>query len=73
MSLLHQDSPEEADAIARGEELTKGSSHVVWASISAAVIVSAAIALYVIVEQKPPRAFYHRPAPALPEPSGLER
>lgn len=55
MSLLHQDS-EKLDDAALGEELTKGSSHLVWASVIAAVIVSAAIAFYVIVEQKPPAA-----------------
>jgi hypothetical protein len=54
MSLLHQDSPTEIDDAARGEAFTKGSSHVVWASIVAAVLVSAAIAAYVISGQKPP-------------------
>jgi hypothetical protein len=55
MSLLQQDSTELDDA-ARGEEFTKGSSHVVWASVIAAVLVTAAIAIYVIVGQKPPAA-----------------
>ena len=55
MSLLQQDSTELDDA-ARGEELTKGSSHVVIATIVAAVIVGAAIAIYVIAGQKPPVA-----------------
>jgi hypothetical protein len=55
MSLLQQDSNELDDA-ARGEELTKGSSHVVWASIIAAAVVSIGIALYVIAGQKPPAA-----------------
>jgi hypothetical protein len=55
MSLLQQDSPDLDDA-ARGEELTKGSSHVLWASILAGVIVSAGIAIYVITGQKPPAA-----------------
>ena len=55
MSLLRQDSQEIDDA-ARGEELTKGSSHVVWASIAAAVLVIIAIAAYVITGQKPPPA-----------------
>jgi hypothetical protein len=55
MSLLQQDSPELDDA-ARGEEFTKGSSHVVWASVVAAVVVTAAIALYVIHGEKPPAA-----------------
>jgi hypothetical protein len=56
MSLLHQDSPEEIDDAALGEELTKGSSHVVWASIIAAVLVTILIAVYVISGQKPPAA-----------------
>jgi hypothetical protein len=56
MSLLHQDSPEELDDAARGEELTKGSSHVVLATIAAAVLVTVVIALYVLLGQKPPAA-----------------
>ncbi len=44
------------DDAALGEELTKGSSHVVWATIAATVVVSVAIGTYVIVEQKPPAA-----------------
>jgi hypothetical protein len=55
MSLLQQDSPELDDA-ARGEEFTKGSSHVVLAGIVAAVLVTAGIAIYVIAGQKPPVA-----------------
>jgi hypothetical protein len=55
MSLLQQDSTKLDDA-ALGEEFTKGSSHVVWASAIAAVLVTAAIAIYVIVGQKPPAA-----------------
>jgi hypothetical protein len=56
MSLLHQESPEEVDDTARGEEFTKGSSHVVWASIIAFVLVTIAVAGYVIAGQKPPVA-----------------
>jgi len=56
MSLLHQDKPEEIDDAARGEEFTKGSSHVIWASVVAAVLVTIAIAFYVIAGQKPPAA-----------------
>ena len=52
MSLLQQDQ----DDAARGEELTRGTSHVVVAAIIATVVVSAAIALYVIAGQKPPVA-----------------
>ena len=55
MSLLQQDSTKLDDA-ALGEELTKGSSHVVWAAVAAAVVVSAAIAFYFISGQKPPAA-----------------
>jgi len=55
MSLLHQNSDQLDDA-ALGEELTKGSSHRVVASIIAAIVVSAAIALYVFAGQKPPAA-----------------
>lgn len=55
MSLLQQHSTELDDA-ARGEELTKGTSHVAWAAIIATVVVSAAIAAYVIAGQKPPVA-----------------
>jgi hypothetical protein len=55
MSLLQQDSSGLDDA-ARGEELTKGTSHVVWAALAATVVVSIAIAIYVIAEQKPPIA-----------------
>jgi hypothetical protein len=55
MSLLHQNSDDLDDA-ALGEELTKGSSRIVWASVIAAVVVTAAIATYFFVEQKPPVA-----------------
>jgi hypothetical protein len=53
MSLLQQDSPELDDA-ARGEDYAKGTSHLVWTSVFAAVLVSMAIAGYVIAGQKPP-------------------
>jgi len=56
MSLLRQNAQQEMDDAARGEALTKGTSHVVWATIAAAVLVSAAIALYVIAGEKPPVA-----------------
>jgi hypothetical protein len=55
MSLLQQNTTEVDDA-ARGEELTKGTSHVVVAAIIATVVVAAAIAFYVIAGQKPPVA-----------------
>jgi hypothetical protein len=54
MSLLHQETPDQLDDAARGEELTKGTSHVVIAAIIATVVVSIVIAIYVIAGQKPP-------------------
>jgi hypothetical protein len=54
MSLLHQESS--LDDAAKGESLTKGTSHIVIASIAAAVVVSIAIAIYVIAGEKPPVA-----------------
>jgi len=53
MSLLQQDSPG-LDVAARGEELTKGSTHVILAGIISFVVISAAIAIYVVAGQKPP-------------------
>lgn len=44
------------DDAARGEELTKGTSHVVVATIIATVVVTIIIAVYVIAGQKPPAA-----------------
>jgi hypothetical protein len=55
MSLLQQESQELDDA-ALGEDYTKGSSHVVLATVVATVLVSIAIAIYVIAGQKPPVA-----------------
>jgi hypothetical protein len=55
MSLLQQDSPDLDDA-AKGEEFTKGTSHVALASVAAAVVVSIAVAVYVLAGQKPPAA-----------------
>lgn len=56
MSLLQQDARKEIDDAARGESYTKGSSHLVIAAIAAAVLVTAGIAAYVILGQKPPAA-----------------
>lgn len=53
MSLLKQ---EEHDDAARGEELTKGTSHVVLAGVAAAILVTIAIGLYVFLSEKPPPA-----------------
>jgi hypothetical protein len=55
MSLLQQDSSS-PDSAARGEELTKGTGHLVWAGVIATVLVSVAIGLYVWIQQKPPAA-----------------
>ena len=56
MSLLHQESDQEIDDAARGESFTRGSSHVVWASIIAAVVVTIVIAIYAWTGQKKPVA-----------------
>jgi hypothetical protein len=56
MSLLHQESPDDIDDAARGEAFTKGSSHVVWASLIATVVVTIAIAVYVVAGEKRPVA-----------------
>jgi hypothetical protein len=56
MSLLHQQSQQELDDAARGESFTRGTSHVVWASIAATILVSIAITIYVISGEKPPAA-----------------
>jgi hypothetical protein len=53
MSLLHQ-NPSVVEDVAPGEEVTKGSGHLIWASVIAAIAVSVAIAIYVILGQKPP-------------------
>lgn len=56
MSLLHQETPQDKDDAAQGEAFTKGTSHVIWASVAAVILVSAAIAIYVIAGEKPPAA-----------------
>jgi hypothetical protein len=56
MSLLHQESSEQIDDAARGESFTKGSSHVVWASLIAAVVVTLVIAIYAWTGRKQPVA-----------------
>jgi hypothetical protein len=53
MSLLQQ---EEHDDAARGEEYTKGTSHVLIAAIIAGLVMCVAIGIYAIVGQKPPFA-----------------
>lgn len=54
MSLLGQDA--QIDDAAKGESLTRGTSHIVIAAIAATVVVTIAIAIYVIVGEKPPVA-----------------
>lgn len=56
MSLLHQESAQQVDDAARGESFTRGTSHIVWASIGAFVVVTIAILLYVLAGEKPPAA-----------------
>jgi len=56
MSLLQQDSSADLDDAAKGESLTRGTSHVIWAAVAATVVVTIAIAIYVIAGQKPPVA-----------------
>jgi hypothetical protein len=56
MSLLSQESLDTKDEAALGEAYTKGSGHLVVAGIIAAVVVSIAVAIYVIHGEKPPAA-----------------
>lgn len=55
MSLLRQNE-ERPDDAALGEELTKGTSPIVVASIVAVVLVCVAVALYIYFGEKPPAA-----------------
>lgn len=54
MSLLHQDTSEEIDDAALGEEFTKGSSHVIWASVIAAVLVITIVVIALLAGRRPP-------------------
>jgi hypothetical protein len=56
MSLLHQEIEDELDDAARGEELTKGSSHIVVARLSAVALVTLIVILYMMHGEKPPVA-----------------
>jgi hypothetical protein len=56
MSLLYQQSPEAKEDPASGESYTRGTSQVVVATIVAAVLVTIAVAIYVIAGEKPPAA-----------------
>src|SRR5579859_3307765 len=50
MSLLQQDSTDQA----AGEAYTRGTSHVVIATVVATVLVSIAVAIYIFMGEKPP-------------------
>ena len=50
MSLLQQDSKDQAP----GEAYTRGTSHVIVATVVATVLVSIAIAVYIFLGEKPP-------------------
>jgi len=54
MSLLHQESPKDIDDAARGEEFTRGSTHVLWTGLAATLVVVVILGLYVLATQKPP-------------------
>jgi hypothetical protein len=54
MSLLQQESGNEAGDAARGEEITKGSSHMIATGIVAAVLVTIAIAIFLLAGEKKP-------------------
>lgn len=56
MSLLQQDAVKAQDDAARGEELTRGTGHRLVGAIIATLLVSAAIAAYIRVGEKPPVA-----------------
>ena len=55
MSLLQQNSPDLDDA-ARGEDFTRGTSHIVWAAVIAAIAVSIAVVAYAAVTKEMPAA-----------------
>ena len=54
MSLLHQETAEDIDVAALGEEFTKDSSNVFWAGVIAAVLVTVVVAVVVLASHKPP-------------------
>ena len=56
MSFLQKDSQDSAGLSSQGEELTKGSSHLVLTAIVAAILVTAAVFLFVKFGEKPPAA-----------------
>ena len=59
MSLLHRDSEGITTDAPHGEELTKGSSHLLWTTIIAAVVVTIAIGLFVKLGEKKPVGMVH--------------
>lgn len=52
MSLLQQESTD----VAAGESYTRGTSHVILATVIAAILVSIAVAIYIVAGEKPPAA-----------------
>ncbi|MFC5863902.1 hypothetical protein ACFPT7_16455 [Acidicapsa dinghuensis] len=58
MSLLQiqNDPVHEHDASSEGEDLAKGSSHIIWAAIAAAVVITAAVWIFWVFIHKPPVA-----------------
>ncbi len=58
MSLLQQNTPDLDDA-ARGEDFTRGTSHIVWAAVIAAIVISIAVAAYAMVTREQPAAIGH--------------
>jgi hypothetical protein len=56
MSLLQQYDTVELDDAARGEDFSRGTSHIVWAAVVAAIVISAAIIAYAVVTREMPAA-----------------
>ena len=55
MSLLQQNDNELDDA-ARGDDLARGTSHIVWAAVIAAIVVSVAVVAYALATRETPAA-----------------
>ena len=55
MSLLQQNETDLDDA-ARGDDLTRGTSHIVWAAVIAAIVVSVAVVAYALATRERPAA-----------------
>jgi hypothetical protein len=56
MSLLQQYNTEELDDAARGEDFSRGTSHIVWAAVIAAIVVSIAVVAYALATREMPAA-----------------